>query len=85
MLGFAAFGHTSGSIVAGVVLYRLISNWGLVPIGWAAIAAADTQEIEPARPLGGRSTVLTRGRRTFAVPLDRGRTVRCSWKQHLGS
>jgi hypothetical protein len=38
-LGFAAFGHTSGSVVAGVVLYRLISNWGLVPIGWAAIAA----------------------------------------------
>ncbi|MDX6566247.1 MAG: hypothetical protein QOE10_1909, partial [Gaiellales bacterium] len=37
--GFAAFGHTSGSVVAGVVLYRLISNWGLVPIGWAAIAA----------------------------------------------
>jgi putative heme transporter len=38
-LGFAAFGHTTGSVVAGVVLYRLISNWGLVPIGWAAIAA----------------------------------------------
>ena len=38
VLGFAAFGHTSGSVVAGVVLYRLISNWGLVPIGWAAIA-----------------------------------------------
>jgi uncharacterized membrane protein YbhN (UPF0104 family) len=36
-LGFAAFGHTTGSVVAGVVLYRLISNWGLVPIGWAAI------------------------------------------------
>ena len=30
VLGFAAFGHTSGSVVAGVVLYRLISNWGLV-------------------------------------------------------
>jgi putative heme transporter len=37
-LGFAAFGHTTGSVVAGVVLYRLVSNWGLVPIGWAAIA-----------------------------------------------
>ena len=37
VLGFAAFGHASGSVVAGVVLYRLISNWGLVPIGWAAI------------------------------------------------
>ncbi len=38
VLGFAAFGHTSGSVVAGVVLYRLISNWGLVPVGWATIA-----------------------------------------------
>jgi putative heme transporter len=37
-LGFAAFGHTSSALVAGVLLFRLISCWGLIPIGWAAIA-----------------------------------------------
>jgi putative heme transporter len=37
-LGFAAFGHTSGSVIAGVLLFRLISCWGLVPVGWLAIA-----------------------------------------------
>ena len=37
-LGFAAFGHTSGSVIAGVLLFRLISCWGLVPVGWLTIA-----------------------------------------------
>ena len=37
-LGFAAFGHTTGSVVAGVLLFRVISCWGLVPLGWAAVA-----------------------------------------------
>jgi uncharacterized membrane protein YbhN (UPF0104 family) len=37
-LGFAAFGHTSGSVVAGILLFRLISCWGLVPVGWLTIA-----------------------------------------------
>jgi uncharacterized membrane protein YbhN (UPF0104 family) len=37
-LGFTGFGHTSGPVVAGVVLFRLISCWGLIPIGWAVIA-----------------------------------------------
>jgi putative heme transporter len=37
-LGFAAFGHASSAIVAGVLLFRLISCWGLIPIGWAAVA-----------------------------------------------
>jgi putative heme transporter len=36
-LGFAAFGHTSGNVIAGVLLFRLISCWGLVPVGWLAI------------------------------------------------
>lgn len=36
-LGFAAFGHTSGSIVAGVLLFRLVSCWGLVPLGGLAL------------------------------------------------
>lgn len=37
-LGFAAFGHTSGAVIAGVLLYRLISCWGLIPVGCTAIA-----------------------------------------------
>jgi uncharacterized membrane protein YbhN (UPF0104 family) len=37
-LGFAAFGHTSGSVIAGILLFRLISCWGLVPVGWLAVA-----------------------------------------------
>ncbi|TML74795.1 MAG: UPF0104 family protein [Actinobacteria bacterium] len=37
-LGFAAFGHTSGSVVAGVLLFRVISCWGIVPVGWLAVA-----------------------------------------------
>lgn len=37
-LGFAAFGHTSGHVFAGVVLFRVISCWGLVPLGWLAVA-----------------------------------------------
>jgi putative heme transporter len=37
-LGFAAFGHTSGSVVAGILLFRIISCWGIVPVGWLAVA-----------------------------------------------
>jgi uncharacterized membrane protein YbhN (UPF0104 family) len=37
ILGFAAFGQTSGKIVGGVLLFRLISCWGLVPVGWLAV------------------------------------------------
>src|SRR5262249_45940326 len=40
-LGFAAFGHTSGSVVAGILLFRLISCWGLVPAGWLARPSAN--------------------------------------------
>lgn len=40
-LGFAAFGHTSEAVVAGVILYRLIACWGLIPVGWLAIAFDD--------------------------------------------
>jgi putative heme transporter len=35
---FAAFGHQSGSVIGGVLLFRVISCWGLVPVGWAAVA-----------------------------------------------
>jgi uncharacterized protein (TIRG00374 family) len=37
-LGFAAFGHTSGQVLAGILVYRVITCWGLVPIGWLAVA-----------------------------------------------
>ncbi len=42
-LGFAAFIHTSSAVVAGVLLFRLISCWGLIPIGWAAVAFGGRQ------------------------------------------
>jgi uncharacterized membrane protein YbhN (UPF0104 family) len=42
-LGFAAFGHTAGSVIAGVLVFRLISCWGLVPVGWLAIALEGRQ------------------------------------------
>jgi uncharacterized membrane protein YbhN (UPF0104 family) len=34
-LGLVAYGGTKGGIVAGVILFRLVSAWGLVPLGWA--------------------------------------------------
>jgi putative heme transporter len=38
VLTFAAFQHTSASVLAGVLLFRLISCWGLIPVGWLAVA-----------------------------------------------
>lgn len=37
-LGFAAFGRASGAVVAGVLLFRAITCWGLIPVGWTAVA-----------------------------------------------
>lgn len=37
-LGFGAFGHTTGEVFAGILLFRMISCWGLVPIGWLVVA-----------------------------------------------
>jgi putative heme transporter len=37
LIGFAAFHHTSGNVLAGVLLYRLICCWGLAPVGWFAV------------------------------------------------
>jgi uncharacterized protein (TIRG00374 family) len=39
LLGFAAFRHTSGSLLAGVALYRVLACWGLIPIGWLAVVS----------------------------------------------
>jgi uncharacterized membrane protein YbhN (UPF0104 family) len=43
-VGFAAFGHTAGPLVAGILLFRLISCWGLVPLGWAVVALDGLRE-----------------------------------------
>jgi uncharacterized membrane protein YbhN (UPF0104 family) len=37
-LGFGALGHTTGEVFAGILLFRLISCWGLVPLGWLVVA-----------------------------------------------
>jgi uncharacterized membrane protein YbhN (UPF0104 family) len=36
-LGFSAFGHTTGEVLAGILLFRLISCWALVPLGWLMV------------------------------------------------
>jgi uncharacterized membrane protein YbhN (UPF0104 family) len=48
VVAFGAFGHVSGPLLAGVLAFRLISCWGLVPIGWSIVAA------------GGLSTLRSR-------------------------
>jgi uncharacterized protein (TIRG00374 family) len=35
--GFAAFGGDHGTVFAGVLLYRVLACWGLIPIGWLAV------------------------------------------------
>jgi uncharacterized membrane protein YbhN (UPF0104 family) len=39
-LGLVAVGGRTGAIVAGVILFRLISAWGIVPLGWGIWALA---------------------------------------------
>lgn len=34
VLGLIAYGGTHGGIVAGVIVFRLVSAWALVPVGW---------------------------------------------------
>jgi uncharacterized membrane protein YbhN (UPF0104 family) len=38
IITFTAFHHASAGVVAGVLLFRLISCWGLVPVGWLGVA-----------------------------------------------
>jgi putative heme transporter len=47
LIGFAAFHHTSGSLVAGVLLYRLICCWGLAPLGWLAVLLENRPLLRP--------------------------------------
>jgi uncharacterized membrane protein YbhN (UPF0104 family) len=67
ILGFAAFGRTSGHIVGGVLLFRLISCWGLVPIGWLVVAL---DRLRLRRELGSTGRELTQ-----AVELDRAHAL----------
>jgi uncharacterized membrane protein YbhN (UPF0104 family) len=57
---FAAFGHDSGSVLGGVLLYRVISCWGLVPVGWLAVVSGRSMPQMPA--------ALRRGPRVVARP-----------------
>jgi uncharacterized membrane protein YbhN (UPF0104 family) len=47
ILGFAAFPHSSGGVLAGVLLYRLVCCWGLVPVGWLAVLAENRTLLRP--------------------------------------
>jgi putative heme transporter len=40
--GFTAFGHHAGTLLAGVLLYRIISCWGLIPVGWSVVLSERT-------------------------------------------
>jgi putative heme transporter len=43
-LGLVAVGGRTGAIVAGVILFRLISAWGIVPLGWGIWALTKGRE-----------------------------------------
>jgi uncharacterized protein (TIRG00374 family) len=58
-LGFAAFGNTSGQVLAGVLLFRLITCWGLVPIGWLVVGL-DGRSVAPRRLLRSVSPTAER-------------------------
>lgn len=45
-LGFAAFSDNTTNIVAGVLLFRIINCWGLIPVGWLAVASGHTHHHE---------------------------------------
>jgi uncharacterized membrane protein YbhN (UPF0104 family) len=40
VVGFGAIGRHGPAVLGGVLLYRLISTWGIVPLGWGAVAVA---------------------------------------------
>jgi putative heme transporter len=78
-VGIGAAGHASAGLVAGVILYRLISAWGQVPIGWliwmrsSAAHAVDDGRLgardegpPPRRRL--RTTLVARGRGALHPP-----------------
>jgi putative heme transporter len=52
-LGLVAVGGKAGVILAGVILFRVISAWGIVPIGWAIWALTRRRRSRGGRPGGG--------------------------------
>jgi putative heme transporter len=50
ILTFTAFHHASAAVVAGVLLFRLISCWGIVPIGWLGVALDRRSVLPQAQP-----------------------------------
>lgn len=44
ILTFTAFHHGSAAVVAGVLLFRVISCWGIVPLGWLGVALPRMRE-----------------------------------------
>jgi hypothetical protein len=50
ILTFTAFHHASAAVVAGVLLFRLISCWGIVPIGWLGVALDRRSLLPQAQP-----------------------------------
>ncbi len=62
IIGLVAFGGGKESTVAAVLLYRLLSFWALLPIGWAAWAFTnwdlrrrDTSDEDRGRPMVART------------------------------
>jgi uncharacterized membrane protein YbhN (UPF0104 family) len=51
--GFAAFSGYHGTVFAGVLLYRFLACWGLIPIGWIAVML-DRARVKSRRHYGAR-------------------------------
>jgi hypothetical protein len=60
--GFAAFSGHHGTVFAGIMLYRFLACWVIIPVGWLAII------LDPAR---AKSRTQTRTSPTAHAPLDR--------------
>ena len=49
--GLIVAGGASAAVIAAVVLYRVVSAWALVPLGWGlwrALPSAHPAQLEPA-------------------------------------
>jgi uncharacterized membrane protein YbhN (UPF0104 family) len=61
--GFAAFGGHHGTVLAGVLLYRFLAYWALIPIGWLAVL------FDPVRVKNAASADATSSSRVDPSPL----------------
>jgi hypothetical protein len=49
--GLMLAGGTGAAVIAAVILYRIVSAWGLIPLGWAlwrTMPNAHPAQLEPA-------------------------------------